>query len=113
MLSGVELDVLQLDTLDTHNKNEGDRSCLIGLAPFSVPPYLLSQLQFQAMRNWLGHDGCYDYHPTVPHFDQAALAHMQYSKLPSTRELHVGKLRNADRVVLKDNYMDIKERWKS
>ena len=68
----------------------------------------------EAMRNWLGHDGCYDdYRPTLPHFDQAAIAHMQYGKLPSTRELHVGKMRKTDRKKIKDNYLDIKERWDS
>ena len=67
----------------------------------------------EAMRNWLGHDGCYDdYRPTLPHFDQAAIAHMQYGKLPSTRHLHVGKMRQTDRKKLKvGHFSDIRERW--
>lgn len=66
-----------------------------------------------AMRNWLKHDGCYDdYRPTLPHFENAAIAHMQYGKLPSTRELHVGKkMQYVDRKPVKENYMGIHERW--
>ena len=66
-----------------------------------------------AKRNWLRHDGCYnDYHPTLPRFDQAAIAHMQYGKLPSIRHLHVGKMRQTDRKKLKvGHFSDIRERW--
>ena len=65
------------------------------------------------MRNWLKHDGCDGYVIPMPHFDKAALAHMHYGKMPSTRELHVGKFKNTDRRVVKDMYSVPVEKWKN